>query len=82
MLEARQFILGEITRGLGIEVARSVASLKLERIAIMRGDLGAAEVRRGKGRASWREKRNYRARREGFARAQHFNEGGARRAHN
>ena len=47
----------------------------------MRGDFGAAEGRRSKGRASWWERRNYRGRREGFARAQHFNEGGARRNH-
>ena len=62
---------------------RSAAQLKLDRmhISVMRGDFGTAEVRRSKGRASWWERRNYRARREGFARAQHFNEGGARRNH-
>ena len=67
--------------GIGIEVVRSVAQLKLDRISVMRGDFDAAEVRRSKGRASWWERRNYRARREGYARAQHFNEGGSRRNH-
>ena len=80
-VEAKGLILGSITRGLGIEVVRSAARLKLDRIAHMRGDAGAAQARRSEGRASWWEQRNYRARREGFARAQHFNEGGARRAH-
>ena len=79
--EAQGLIASEMWRGLGIEVVRSVAQLKLDRISVMRGDFGAAEVRRGKGRASWWERRFYRARREGFAREQHFNEGGSRRNH-
>ena len=36
----------------------------------------STEVRRGRGRATWLQKRCYQARREGFARAQHLNEGG------
>ena len=80
-VEAQGLIASEVWRGLGIEVVRSAAQLKLDRVSVMRGDFGAAEVRRSKGRASWWERRNYRGRREGFARAQHFNEGGARRNH-
>ena len=79
--EARGLIASEVWRGLGIEVVRSAAELKLSRISVMRGDFTAAEVRRGKGRASWYERRHYRARRDGFARAQHFNQAGARRNH-
>ena len=74
-------VASEVWRGLGIEVVRSAAELKLSRISVMRGDFTAAEVRRGKGRASWYERRHYRARRDGFARAQHFNQAGARRNH-
>ena len=80
-LEARALILHEIKLGVGIEAVRSIAQLKLDRIAVMRGDLEAAEVRRGRGRATWHQQRRYRARRDGFARAQHFNEGGVHRNH-
>jgi hypothetical protein len=79
--EAQGLIASNMWRGIGIEVVRSAAQLKLDRISVMRGDFDAAEVRRSKGRASWRERRAYRCRREGFARAQHFNEGGARRSY-
>ena len=80
-VEARGLIASEVWRGLGIEAVRSAAELKLSRISMMRGDFDGAEVRRGKGRATWWERRHYRARREGFARAQHFNQAGARRNH-
>ena len=80
-MEARGLIASEVWRGLGIEAVRSAAELKLNRISVMRGDFNAADIRRGKGRASWWERRHYRARREGFARAQHFNQAGARRNH-
>ena len=81
VLEARGAIIAEVRRAVGIEAARSAATLVMERVVAMRGDLGAAAARRAKGRASWGERRNYRARMQGFARAQHFNQGGSRRSH-
>ena len=73
MTEAKGLIKGEVRKHVGIEAVRGAASLKLDRLELIFDNGAEARMRRDRGRAGWRERRNYRGRCEGFARGHHFN---------